>query len=438
MNHTERSDAIDIIIRTEAAKYQSKPINQSQYDAIMETIGALPGVDAIDFMKADRQLHYLVASSMLDRDADPEFRKKHKIPPFDVTTLPYAIPLPKCDRHWERGLISSEEFLTMDIPPRKSLLVDTETNATVFYAASINQIFAFRGIGKSVIGNALTMALISGADWLHFRAPKPCRVLLVDAELPAALLQDRLREFASASKNLQLLSPELADLPNLGTKIGQVEFLAMISRFDPEVIVLDTLTRCFRFDTNDADSWLAVNDFLIELRSRGYCVVLIHHAGKNMTQRGRTDGDDNLDVSIKLEAPYGWVPGDGLAFKWIYEKVRHGGHLKEFEAQYTEARVWQTREDPRVKEVLEMVAAGKSCRAIAAALDMSKSAVSRITRHAREQDYEAIQKRGGKLGKTARGHLGKTGMSQVSQPTGTVDSGSSGTTRKKRKSRKPA
>src|SRR5262249_56177857 len=113
----------------------------------------------------------------------------------------------------------------------------------------------------------------------------------------------------------------------------------------------DTLTRCFKFDTNDADTWLIVNDFLIELRSRGYCVVVVQHAGKNGTQRGLTVGDDHLDVSVKLEAPYGWASGDGLAFKWSYEKVRHGGRLREFECQYLpELKRWESREDERMED----------------------------------------------------------------------------------------
>ncbi len=64
-------------------------------------------------------------------------------------------------------------------------------------------------------------------------------------------------------------------------------------------------------DTNDSEAWLKVNDFLTDLRGRAHCILLVHHEGKNGTQRGRTDG---------------------LAFKWRYSKVRHGGNLPDFEA----------------------------------------------------------------------------------------------------------
>ena len=103
-----------------------------------------------------------------------------------------------------------------------------------------------------------------------------------------------------------------------------------------------------------------MNDFLTDLRAQGYCVLLVHHEGKNGTQRGRTDGDDNLDVSIQLEKPYGWQPGDGLAFKWKYSKVRHGGHLPDFEASYEAEGGWRLVEDGRLPEVMKLHAAGKS------------------------------------------------------------------------------
>ena len=302
----------------------------------------------------------------------------------------YDIKIMDAIQNPEPWLADSVTFLEEELPERKPFLIDSETGGVVFYESSINQIFAFRGIGKSVVANALVGALVKGNEWLRFKAPSPRRVLLVDGELPAVQIQERLREFSGASGRLKILSPELmrhpADFPDLSKLKDQETFIKQIRDFHPEVIIFDTLTRCFRIDTNDQDDLRKMNDFLIALRSRGYCVLLIHHAGKNGTQRGRTDLDDNLDVAVKLEAPYGWCPGDGLAFKWEYEKVRHGGRLREFEAEYLpELRKWQIREDERMAEVLEMAKTGKSCRAIAASLDMAKSTVNRVLQKARQQ-----------------------------------------------------
>ena|SRR3989454_4694072 len=247
--------------------------------------------------------------------------------------------------------------------PRATYLSDKETGATVLYEASLNQLFATRGLGKSIVTNALLKCLIGGKDFLRLKSAGGLNVLLVDAELPPIQLQERLKEFGDMGQ-LKILSPYLMPdpkaFPNLSQAEGQQRFTERIAGLDAQVIIFDTLTRCFRFDTNDPDAWLRVNDFLTDLRAQGYCVLLVHHEGKNGTQRGRTDGDDNLDVSIQLEKPYGWQPGDGLAFKWKYSKVRHGGHLPDFEASYEAEGGWRLVEDGRLPEVMKLHAAGKS------------------------------------------------------------------------------
>jgi len=279
-------------------------------------------------------------------------------------------------------LNDAEDFLAKEIPAREPFLTDATTGAVVLYESSLNQIFAFRGIGKSVVANALINCLIQGGDFLRFRSAGGFKTVLVDGELPAVQLQERLKEFAGKPAGLlKIVSPELMDakrFPNLSRREDQLRFIEELEEFQPDVLIFDTLTRCFRFDTNDVDTWLVVNDFLIELRSLGYCVILVHHAGKNGTSRGLTTGDDNLDLSVKLEKPYGWEAGDGLAFKWRYEKVRHGGSLQDFSAAYD--GTWHLTEDDREAEVIELHGQGKTQRAIATALDLSQPTVNRIIR----------------------------------------------------------
>jgi RecA-family ATPase len=177
-----------------------------------------------------------------------------------------------------------------------------------------------------------------------------------------------------------MISPELMPakmFPVLSRLPDQTEFIRQIEKFAPHVIVFDTLTSCFKFDTNDSDAWITVNDFLMRLRFLGYCVIIIHHAGKNNTQRGRTDGDDNLDVSIQLEKREDWEPGRGLEFRWVYTKVRHGGLLQGFEAAYRNG-VWQLVEDDRLARVQELVEAGKKEREIAIQMGISQKTVNRL------------------------------------------------------------
>src|SRR5713101_5069797 len=147
--------------------------------------------------------------------------------------------------------------------PRATYLSDKETGATVLYEASLNQLFATRGLGKSIVTNALLKCLIGGKDFLRLKSNGGLNVLLVDAELPPIQLQERLKEFGETGQ-LTLLSPYLMrdqkDFPNLSQAEDQKRFLDQIAGLDTQVIIFDTLTRCFRFDTNDSDAWLRVND----------------------------------------------------------------------------------------------------------------------------------------------------------------------------------
>jgi hypothetical protein len=290
-------------------------------------------------------------------------------------------------------LVDADDFIARELPERTPYVRDKATGATFLYQASLNELWAYRGQGKSVVANALINLLVDGGEWLNFSCEGSKKVLLVDGELPQAQLQERLKEFVGkAAGQLKILSPELSEFPNLSVPAEQEKFLDQIRHFDPEVLVFDTLTRCFRFDTNDPVAWLAVNDFLIRLRTAGYCVLLIHHAGKNGTQRGRTDGDDNLDVSVKLDRPYGWQAGDGLAFTWTWEKVRHGGHLPDFQAAYQDGR-WTLTEDERLPEVIKMLQNGDSQRKIATALDLNQSSVSRMLKKIRARGLDRLNSR---------------------------------------------
>jgi hypothetical protein len=53
---------------------------------------------------------------------------------------------------WLKGC---DEFLGQELPERSAYLLDKESGAAVFYASSLNEIWAYRGQGKSIVANAL-------------------------------------------------------------------------------------------------------------------------------------------------------------------------------------------------------------------------------------------------------------------------------------------
>ena len=280
----------------------------------------------------------------------------------------------------------ADEFLREKLPPRRSLL-DDENGTPLLFEKSLNQIFAKAGLGKTMFTHGLLRCLIKGGKFLRYKSPGGFKVLLADGELPDIQLQERINKIIGPSLGrLFLMSPERMPgntFPALSDPKWQEEFIKKVDVVKPDVIVFDTLTACFRFDTNDPDLWMSVNQFLIQLRIKGYCVIIAHHAGKSGTQRGLSMGDDNLDVSIKLDAPRGWSPGDGLEFVLTYEKVRASGGLPGFEASYEDGR-WEVKESADTAEVLRMLSAGCTSRAIENATGVSDSTVCRIKKKAQK------------------------------------------------------
>lgn len=281
------------------------------------------------------------------------------------------------------------DFLREKLPPRRTLASDNN-GTSLLYEKSLNQFFAYRGIGKTMFSHSFAELLINGGEFLRYKSDGGYKVLIADGELPDIQLQERLLKLVSPPKgSLWLMSPERMPkhvFPSLSNPEYQAEFLKKAEELGPDVIIFDTLTACFRFDTNDADVWLQVNQFFITLRLKGYCVIIVHHAGKSGSQRGRTDGDDNLDLSIKLEGAKGSAPGGGIDIMVSYEKVRAGGQLPDFRATFSdETGKWEVGVDEDANDIVAMLLEGNSTRSIAKQLGVSESKVWREKKKAETQ-----------------------------------------------------
>jgi putative DNA primase/helicase len=163
----------------------------------------------------------------------------------------------------------------------------------------------------------------------------------------------------------------------------------------PDVIIFDTKSSVFKHDTNDQQQLLVVNEFLIQLRAQGYAVILTHHAGKNGSQRGRTDNDDILDLVIQLKARDGWSPGDGLEFALEFEKNRYGDKLECFDAKWSREKGWERLVD-RDSEVVGLALKGSSINAIAKRLKIGNGRVAGVLNRARKNGIQIPDAQGGR------------------------------------------
>ena len=93
-----------------------------------------------------------------------------------------------------------KKFLKLAIKPREMLLdpILPEKGLAMLYAA--------RGTGKTHVALGIAFAIATGTKFLKWTAPKPRRVLLIDGEMPAAALQERLASMIASTPELELRS----------------------------------------------------------------------------------------------------------------------------------------------------------------------------------------------------------------------------------------
>jgi AAA domain/Homeodomain-like domain len=255
-------------------------------------------------------------------------------------------------------------------------------------------VYAYRGIGKTHVALGIAYAVASGGTFLRWKAPKPRRVLLIDGEMPAAALRDRLAGIVASAQQeaaldaMRVIAGDLIEeggIGNLADPAVQAELDKYLDGVD--LLILDnlsSLTAVIR--DNDQESWTTIQQWLLRLRRRGISVLLVHHAGKAGEQRGTSRREDVLDTSISLRRPSDYVASEGARFEVHIEKGRGltGDAAKPFEAKLTAdphgKPIWTIHEiaDVQKARVEALVADGLSVREIAEETDIPKSTVHRI------------------------------------------------------------
>lgn len=290
------------------------------------------------------------------------------------------------------GAVTIEDFLRREIPAREMIL------DPVLPTQGLAMVYAARGIGKTHVGLGIGYAAATGSSFLRWSAPKPRRVLYVDGEMPAVVMQERLAALVSsweaeppAADYFRLVTPDLLDdpMPNLGTIEGQQAVTDALE--GAELLIVDNLSCLVRGGReNEADGWQGVQDWLLSLRRQGVSVLLLHHAGKGGAQRGTSRREDVLDTVVNLRRPADYQAEQGARFEVHLEKARglYGDDAKPFEAALETrdgSAIWTIREleDAELQRVVDLKKEGLSVRDIAEELAMKRSAVQRRIDRAR-------------------------------------------------------
>ncbi|MDD1536090.1 MULTISPECIES: AAA family ATPase [unclassified Bradyrhizobium] len=286
------------------------------------------------------------------------------------------------------GAISAADFLRMEFPPRPSMLHPW------LPTAGLAMVHAPRGGAKTWFCLSAAHAIVTGKRFLDWKVNAKGRVLYVDGELPASVLQTRLRyfEWDGHEDDMLLLTPDLFHqrnraMPDLGDQEGRDQLDAMIWQNGIDLIILDSLSTLQRSggEENTAESWINIQNWALRHRGQGRSIIFVHHEGRNNKPRGTSKREDTLDTMIGL-SPIPNVEGDDCTTIQL-DFTKHRGFFGSEAAPRvlqlsTEAKraVWSFGKTPKTRrdQVFELRAEGLKPAEIARNLGISPGRVSQI------------------------------------------------------------
>ena len=182
--------------------------------------------------------------------------------------------------------------------------------------------------GKSIVLLAVCAALATGRSVLGAPPQPPRSVLLLDYEMTASDLQERLEALGyTADDDLSNLHYALLpSLPPLNTIAGRDAVVELAALVDAEVVIIDTLGRAVTGEENSSDTYKEFARLTgIALKAAGRSVLRTDHAGKSKEQgqRGSSAKNDDVDVVFRLDAAEdGWtLTRTHSRISWVPEKV---------------------------------------------------------------------------------------------------------------------
>ncbi len=269
-------------------------------------------------------------------------------------------------------------------PPRELVL------APWLPAKGLAMVYGPRGIGKTHLSLGIAYAVASGGEFLRWQAPRPRRVLVIDGEMPAIVLQERLAAIVAAASLeppaadfLRLLPMDIQEGGNVDLSDDKCHPALEAAIEAAELLIVDNISTLISGGReNEAESWSTVQQWALHQRRAGRSVVFMHHSGKGGQQRGTSRREDVLDTVVALRRPSDYQPDEGARFEVHFEKSRgfHGDDAKPFEAALIHGEGWTTRDmaDADMARVMALTAEQVPIRVIAEELRLSKSTVQRM------------------------------------------------------------
>lgn len=287
---------------------------------------------------------------------------------------------------WRNEVLSADTRI--DLPPLKPILspILNEGEAMIIYAKT--------GVGKSWFAMEMGKVIAEGGSFLgRYSVETPRRVFYVDGEMGVRPFQDRLDKMKVHTGNLKY---KTCDFPNdckpwdFAKEEFQNALIRCVKEFQSDVAFLDNLTTLYFADkTNQQESWIIMQSFILRLRNSGLAVVIVDHSGKGvgLGPRGTSAKTDIMQTVIELETPVDYKDEDGARFNVHFRKHRNffGDDAKPFEAWLTENgwKISDVKEAPKPdrasdkEKAFSMFDEGKSVQEVLDELGKPQSTVYR-------------------------------------------------------------
>jgi hypothetical protein len=212
------------------------------------------------------------------------------------------------------------DWLKRDLPDPDLLLPWLSTTSRVLMTGPT-------GIGKTLLGVALSMRAAAGCGFLHWRSIRPARTLLIDGEMSRRLLLERLaaeaKRLGVTPKGMHVLSHEdIEGFAPLNTPQGQAQIERQIERIGKlDLITFDNVMCLIAGDQKDEEGWRNTLPWIRSLTRRSIGQIWLHHTGHDETRSyGTKTREWQVDTVIHMEDAK--RPDTDVSFLLSFRKAR--------------------------------------------------------------------------------------------------------------------
>jgi hypothetical protein len=188
-------------------------------------------------------------------------------------------------------LLDVQTWANLDIPSEPRLLGNLITPSVRMFLVGRT------GLGKTLIAYGMAAGMASGQGFLHWRSERPSRWLIIDGEMPTALIKKRATDLirragdipaghltiysADRAEEFAHMAPGLGIIEPLNTEGGQRFVLKLASIVKADGIIFDNVMSLVPGDQKDEIPWSQTLPLVTELSKQKIGQVYLDHTGHN-------------------------------------------------------------------------------------------------------------------------------------------------------------